>query len=137
MSTYPHTFRSEHTETVTTSSIYGSFYRKQMAPHIKIPEKMVPLLHHVDDASDEFVENLKDFVAVPNISGKFEHRHDMNTAIKLVEVWMKKLKIKYERYEIGWHEMSEACCKMPNVILGHTLGANKKMRTVILILIYI
>lgn len=131
--TYPHTFRTEHTECITTSSIYGSFYARQKLGHIPIAKELVPLLHDIDDSNEEFIENLREFVSVENVIGEFEKRHEMNKMLDIVETWLKRLKIKYECFDVGWYEMALACCKMPNVILGETVGGDRRKKTVSLL----
>lgn len=124
--TYPHTFRTEHTETKTTSSVYGSFYERQKLVHVSIAKELVPLLHYVDDHNEMFIQNLKSFVEIQNVGGVFEKRLEMEKMINTVEKWLRKLKIKYERFDVGWYTMSEACCKMPNVILGETISKSSR-----------
>lgn len=119
--TYPHTFRSKHTETVTTNATYGSFLTKGKKPIVPITPEFFRIFETIDMHSDEIVDLLRDFVQIQNISGSFYHRNNMTTAIELVEKWFEKLLIRYERNDIGWCEEPEGCCMLPNVLTGQNM----------------
>lgn len=128
---YPFTFRTKNTETVTTSSNYGSFYAQQSRPFFPIPDELTGLFDYVDCNNEPFIENLREFVRIRNVSGEFENRHEMTKGIELVKEWFKRLNIKFESFDIGWCEMSNACCKLPNVLLGKNVdGYSRRKKTV-------
>lgn len=126
---FPHTYRSENTETKTTSSQYGEFYESMKHAHISLEDDIIDLLKYVDDVKEQYVEDLQQAVAIKSISGVFEHRKDVAKMINLVEKWFGKLKIKYEKLDIGWEKIDGLCVKKPTVILG-SIGNKLDKRTV-------
>lgn len=127
---YPHTFRTTNTETVTTSSLYGLFAKGKRSSE-PISEDIMDMFNFIDKNCENYVTVLKAFIEIPNISGMASNCCKMSEAIELVEKWFVKLNIKYERYTIGWYEDPEVCCKIPDVLLGNNdEGYSKSKKTV-------
>lgn len=126
---FPHTFRTEHTETRTTSSMYGEFYESRKHVKVALEPDVIELLSLVDDSHSKYLEDLREAIAIPSVSGVFKHRIDVTNMIKLVERWFIRLKVKYEAYDNGWEKIDGLCVKRPVVLLG-TLGRNEKKNTV-------
>lgn len=126
---YPHSYRTEHSETVTTNSTYGEYYRKHEDKKIPIQPDLLKILQYVDSNRVAFLKNLEDVVEIKSISGDHEHRGEVMKMIKFTENWLKRLGVKYENFNIGFHELNGKKYRIPPVILG-TLGKDPKKRTV-------
>lgn len=126
---YPHTYRTEHSETITTNSTYGEYYRKHEDKKIPIQPELLKILQYVDSNRVTFLKNLEEAVEIKSISGEYKYRGDVMNMITFTENWLKRLGVKYENFNYGYHELGGKKCRIPPIILG-SLGKDSKKKTV-------
>lgn len=121
-------YRTEHSETRTTNSIYGEYYELSQQKKIPIQAPLLTILQYIDSHGNDFIKDLSEAVEIPSISDNLKHKNDLIRMIKFIEKWMVKLGVKYECFNIGYREVDGQKIKLPPVILG-TLGKSpdKKM----------
>lgn len=130
---YSHTFRTEHSETTTTNSMYGEYAARQREKKIGIQPALLKILQYVDSNRNKFLANLEKFIKIPSVSTKLEYVSEVQKAIKFTESWLTKLGIKYECFNIGNYELEGKKIRRPTVILGR-LGKDQHKKTVKIIL---
>ncbi|KAK4875841.1 hypothetical protein RN001_012263 [Aquatica leii] len=126
---FPHTFRTEHSETRTTSSMYGEYYVRTRKKKIKIQPELLKVIRSIDFNRMSFLKNLEEIISIPSISGNLKYVDDIAKAIKLTENWMVKLGIKHECFEIGSYTLEDKKLMRPTIILG-TLGNDSTKPTI-------
>ncbi|KAB0794870.1 hypothetical protein PPYR_11709 [Photinus pyralis] len=126
---YPHTFRTEHSETRTTSSTYGDFYHKTKEVRISIQPNLLKILRALDGNRRQFIENLREMVKIPSVSGSLKYVDEVQRCIDLVINWLVKLGVRYQPFNIGRYKLEGKENKRPSVILA-SLGENFKKKTV-------
>ncbi|KAF5283509.1 hypothetical protein FQR65_LT02662 [Abscondita terminalis] len=125
---YPHTFRTEHTETRTTSSMYGEHYEK-LKKKVRVQPTLLKILQSIDAKKKMFIKNLEEIIGIRSISGKLNYIDEIEKAIKFIEGWMLKLGIKYERFDIGTYTLEDKKLTRPTVILAY-LGRDTNKPTI-------
>lgn len=126
---FPHTYRNERSETITTNSLYGEHYRHYIDKKIHIQDTLLKILQYVDSNRNALVQNLADAVAIKSISGHPKFEKDVLKMIRFVEGWLVRLGVKYECFHIGNYEIDGKEYKLPPVILGE-IGNNVRKPTV-------
>lgn len=126
---YPHSYRTEHSETVTTNSTYGEFYRVSEETHISIQKDLLKLLQYVDSNRQQLVKDLNEAVQIKSVSGSLKYRNEVIKMIKFTETWLKRLGVKYQCFNYGYHELEGKKFRLPPIIMG-SLGTDPKKRTV-------
>lgn len=102
---YPHSYRTEHSETRTTNSMYGEYYAAVKSKKIKIQPTLMKILQYIDSHRMEFLEDLKEAVKIKSISSMLKYRDEVSKMIKFTEGWLTKLDVKYECFNIGFFEL--------------------------------
>lgn len=115
---YPHTYRTEHSETKTTSSNYGHYYAQQQSSKIHIQDNLLKILQFIDSNRKQFIQDLDDAVQIKSISLHPDYRDEILKMKKFVENWLIKLGMKYECFNIGHEDDDETKPLLPPVILG-------------------
>lgn len=126
---YPHSYRTEHSETVTTNSMYGDFYRMSGDEHISIQDELLKILQYVDSNRLPFIKDLDEAVQIKSISGQLKYRNEVIKMIKFTEKWLKSLGMKYQCFNYGYHELDGKKYRLPPIIMA-TLGNDSHKRTV-------
>ncbi|XP_023021265.2 cytosolic non-specific dipeptidase [Leptinotarsa decemlineata] len=126
---YPHSYRTEHSETKTTNSVYGEYYEAMKSKKIKIQPALLTILQFIDSNRIGFIDDLKEAVQIKSVTSKLEYRNEVKKMIKFTESWLKKLDMKYECFNIGFYELDGEKVRLPPVILA-SLGNDPKKKTV-------
>lgn len=126
---YPHTFRTEHSETKTTNATYGEYYARQIEKKITIQPPLLKIFQYVDSNRNDILNNLDNAVKIPSISGELKYRNDVHKMIKHTEDWLTKLGIKYECFNIGFHTLEGERYRIPPIILA-SIGNDSSKKTV-------
>lgn len=121
---YPHCYRTEHSETITTNSTYGDWLAKHKSTKIPIQPELLELLKYVDTYNASFLRDLQEAVSIKSISGNPKYSNEIKEMISFTEKWMIKLGAKYECFDIGYQEVGGEKYPLPPVILG-TIGGGK------------
>lgn len=124
---YPHCYRTEHSETRTTNSIYGQYYAKQMSKKIPIQPDLLKLLQFVDTYREDFIKDLREMVAIKSISSDENYQKDVKAMIALTEQWLLRLGIKYECFNLQPCKVRGKLVELPPVILGSIGSAEKTL----------
>lgn len=133
---YPHSYRTEHSETKTTNCVYGDYYAQYDSKRIRIQPDLLKIIQFIDSNRSNFVKDLTEAVAIKNISGHLDHRDEMLKMIQFAEDWLFKLGIKYECFNIGYHELEGKKVRLPKIILA-SVGHDPRKKTVILLLCFL
>ncbi|KAG5883556.1 hypothetical protein JTB14_008523 [Gonioctena quinquepunctata] len=126
---YPHSYRTEHSETKTTNSVYGEYYEAMKSRKIKIQPKLLKVIQYIDSNREEFVDDLKEAVQIKSVTSSIKYRDEVKKMIKFAEDWLTKLDMKYECFNIGFYELDGHKVRLPSVILA-SLGNDPKKKTV-------
>ncbi|XP_050304401.1 cytosolic non-specific dipeptidase-like [Anthonomus grandis grandis] len=126
---YPHTYRTEHSETKTTNSVYGEYYAAKTSKKIKIQPDLLKILQYIDSNRALFLEDLTEIVKIKSVSSKQKYRDDVYQMIHFTEEWLKKLEMKYECFNIGHYVLEGKKVRIPSVILA-SLGNDPQKKTV-------
>lgn len=130
---YPHTYRTEHSETRTTNAVYGEYYEATHSKKIKIQPELLKVMQYVDSNRNQFLDDLVDIVKLKSISGRYKYRHEVQKTIHFTEEWLTRLNMKYECFNIGYYDLEGHKTRIPSVILA-SLGHDSKKKTVSLVL---
>lgn len=128
---YPHTYRTEHSETHTTNSVYGEYYAAMKSKKIKIQPKLLTILQYIDSNSYNFIDDLAEAVKIKSISSDVKYEADVNKMIQFAQDWLKKLNLKYELFNVGFRMVGGKKVRLPPIILTQ-LGNDPKKKTVCL-----
>nr|CAI5869566.1 unnamed protein product [Callosobruchus analis] len=126
---YPHSYRTEHSETKTTNSIYGDYYAAIQSKKIHIQPELLKILQYVDSNRSEFLDDLEEAVKIKSISSQIEYQDETKKMLKFVENWLNKLDVKYECFNIGYHVIGGKKVRLPPVILAR-IGNDPKKKTI-------
>lgn len=126
---YPHSYRTEHSETVTTNSTYGDYYAKGKSKKIMIPSQLLIILQYIDSNRSQFLEDLEEIIKFKSVSSDLKYRDEVMKMIKFVEEWLQRLDIKYESFNVGHYYVSGKKVSLPPVILA-SLGNDPTKKTV-------
>lgn len=125
---YPHTYRTEHSETHTTNAVYGEYYAAMKSKKIKIQPQLLTVLQYIDSNRPAFLNDLAEAVKIKSI-GDLKHRDEVLKMIKFAEEWLRKLDMKYELFNPGFQIINGKKVRLPPVILA-SLGNDPKKKTV-------
>ncbi|XP_060528292.1 cytosolic non-specific dipeptidase-like [Cylas formicarius] len=126
---YPHTYRTEHSETLTTNCVYGDYYASRQSRKIAISPALLKILQYIDSNRAQFLENIKEAVKIRSVSNKLKYRDEIIRMIRFTEEWLNKLNVKYECFNIGFHDVDGTRVRLPPVILA-SVGNDPKKKTV-------
>ncbi|CAG8712682.1 26014_t:CDS:2, partial [Racocetra persica] len=84
----------------------------------------------VEQNQDDYVERLREAVAIPSISSDVGRRDDVIRMSHWLTSLFEKLGIKYEARDIGSHVMDDVELKLPPIILG-TYGNDPNKKTIL------
>lgn len=126
---YPHTYRTEHSETITTNAVYGEYYAAKTSKKIKIEPDLLLILQYIDSNRLQFFDDLAEVVKIKTVSGKLQYRDDVDRMINFTEEWLKTLQMKYECFNIGHYVLDGKKVRIPSVILA-SLGNCSDKKTV-------
>lgn len=125
---YPHSYRTEHSETRTTNSVYGEYYAQHQSKKIPIQPDLLKIIQFIDSRRDRFLTDLSNIVKIKSISGSLKHRAELQNMIDFTQNWLFNHGLKYERFDIGFHELEGQKVRLPTIILA-TLGENPRKKT--------
>lgn len=123
---FPHTYRNERSETITTNSLYGEHYRRRVDKKIHIQDSLLKLLQYVDANRNTLVKNLGDAVAIKSVAGHPKYGKEVLKMVKFAESWLNRLGVKYECFHIGNYKVDGKEYKLPPVIVGGIGNDGKK-----------
>lgn len=126
---YPHTYRTEHSETRTTNAEYGQYYAQSQSKKIKVQPQLLKILQYVDSNRVQIVQDLREAVKIQSTSDDLINKDNIINMVKFAEKWLLKLGVKYECFNIGTREIKGKRYKLPPVILGN-IGSDKEKKTV-------
>lgn len=126
---YPHTYRTEHSETKTTNAEYGQYYAQSQSKKIKIQPQLLKILQYADSNRTQIVADIKEAVEIESTSDDLVHKENIIKMVKFAEKWLLRLGVKYECFNIGTREVNGKRYKLPPVILGN-IGKDKEKKTV-------
>lgn len=126
---YPHTYRTEHSETRTTNAEYGQYYAQSQSKKIKIQPQLLKILQYVDSNRVQIVQDLREAVEIQSTSDDLINKDNIINMVKFAEKWLLRLGVKYECFNIGTREIKGKRYKLPPVILGN-IGSDKEKKTV-------
>ncbi|VEN51614.1 unnamed protein product, partial [Callosobruchus maculatus] len=126
---YPHSYRTEHSETKTTNSIYGEYYAAISSKKIHIQPELLKILQFVDSNRSEFLDDLEEAIKIKSISSKIAYQDETKKMLKFVENWLNKLDVKYECFNIGYHVIDGKKVRLPPVLLA-SIGNDPKKKTI-------
>ncbi|KAI4461418.1 beta-ala-his dipeptidase [Holotrichia oblita] len=124
---YPHTYRTEHSETRTTNAEYGQYYAQSQSKKIKIQPQLLKILQYVDSNRVQIVQDLREAVKIQSTSDDLINKDNIINMVKFAEKWLLELGVKYECFNIGTREIKGKRYKLPPVILGN-IGSDKEKR---------
>ncbi|KAI4461415.1 beta-ala-his dipeptidase [Holotrichia oblita] len=125
---YPHTYRTEHSETRTTNAEYGQYYAQSQSKKIKIQPQLLKILQYVDSNRVQIVQDLREAVKIQSTSDDLINKDNIINMVKFAEKWLLELGVKYECFNIGTREIKGKRYKLPPVILGN-IGSDKEKKT--------
>ncbi|CAH1155802.1 unnamed protein product [Phaedon cochleariae] len=126
---YPHSYRTEHSETKTTNSVYGDYYAAMKSKKIKIQPNLLTIIQYIDSYRSQFLDDLEEAVKIKSITTDLKYRDEVKNMIKFTEGWLTKLDMKYECFNIGFYQVDDQKVRLPPVILA-SLGNDPKKKTV-------
>lgn len=86
---------------------------------------------YIDDHRIEYIENLKEAVAIKSVSAWPDHRNDIVEMMKWAETRLKELGTVTELVDVGKQELPDGTeISLPPVLIG-TLGNNSSKKTVL------
>lgn len=126
---YPHTYRTEHSETHTTNAVYGEYYEAMKSKKIKIPPPLLGVLQVIDSNRNAFKDDLEEAVKIKSITSDLKYKEEVLKMIRFTEEWLKKLDMRYELFNVGFRIVDGKKARLPPVILA-SLGNDSKKKTV-------
>lgn len=115
---FPHTYRNEHTETITTNYTYGSWYAEHVKFKIPIKRQLLKLLKDIDGCERSYRRDLSDTVAIKCIPTNPKYSKEIYRMKSYVEGWFNKLSIRNESFDIGSIQFGDQTLVLPPVLLG-------------------
>ncbi|CAH0554685.1 unnamed protein product [Brassicogethes aeneus] len=133
---FPHTYRNEHTETITTNFTYGSWYAEHVRFKIPIQPTLLKLLKEIDGHENKFRHNLAKAISFKTIPTDPKYSKEIYGMKAYVESWFSKLGIRNESFDVGSTEINGKTITLPPITLGRLVkpGGNKKTLCVYLYL---
>ncbi|KXZ75665.1 cytosolic non-specific dipeptidase [Tribolium castaneum] len=125
---YPHSYRTEHSETRTTNSVYGEYYAQHQSKRIPIQPDLLKIIQFIDSHRGRFLKDLADVVMIKSVSGNLEYKDEVQKMIDFTQNWLSKLGLKYERFNIGFHELGGEKHRLPVILLA-SLGNDQRKKT--------
>ncbi|XP_028138514.1 beta-Ala-His dipeptidase-like isoform X1 [Diabrotica virgifera virgifera] len=126
---YPHAYRTEHSETQTTSGSYGAYFLVKQSMKIKIQPALLKIIQFIDSNRKNFLKDLEHAVKIRSITTDIQYRSDGKKMIKFIEDWLVKLDLRYECFNIGFYNLNGQKVRIPPVILA-SLGNDPNKYTV-------
>ncbi|KAJ8961057.1 hypothetical protein NQ314_005987 [Rhamnusium bicolor] len=125
----PHCYRTEHSETKTSNSIYGSFEAARRSRKIHVQPVLQKIMQYVDANRAQFVDNLAEAVKIKSITTEIKYKQEVDKMTKFAEKWLLKLHIDYECFNIGYYKVDGKRIKLPPIILA-SLDSSPRKKTV-------
>ncbi|XP_032691198.1 cytosolic non-specific dipeptidase [Odontomachus brunneus] len=98
----------------------------------KLPSTLDNLFKYIDDHAQDYINNLREAVAIKSVSAWPDYRNEVVKMMKWAEVKLKSLKATTELVDIGKQPLPNGTeIPLPPVLLG-TLGSDPKKKTVLL-----
>ncbi|CAK9797255.1 Cytosolic non-specific dipeptidase [Anthophora quadrimaculata] len=98
----------------------------------ELPSTLKHLFSYIDDHKADYVNNLREAVAIKSVSAWPDHRNEIIKMMKWAEVRLKSLGATTELADVGKQELPDGSkIPLPPVLLG-TLGSDPKKKTVLL-----
>lgn len=85
---------------------------------------------YVDEHQNEFVERLRQAVAIPSVSSQLEHRPDCFKMGEYLAAEMTRLGVQVTKMDVGDQELEGQKVKLPPILLG-TYGSDPKKKTLL------
>lgn len=126
---YPHTYRTEHSETHTTNAVYGEYYEAMQSKKIKIQPELLAVLQYVDSNRSTFLKDLAEAVKIKSITSDVKYKDEVKKMTLFSEEWLTKLDMKYELFNVGFRLVDGKKVRLPPVVLA-SLGNDPKKKTV-------
>ncbi|RZC33444.1 PHF5 and/or Peptidase M20 domain containing protein [Asbolus verrucosus] len=120
---------TEHSETRTTNSVYGEYHAQHQSKKIPIQPDLLKIIQFVDSHRNGFLKDLSEVVEIKSISGDLKYRDQVEKMIKFTENWLFEHGLKYEPFNIGFHEVEGQKLQLPVIILT-SLGSDPEKKTV-------
>ncbi|KAK6628534.1 Metallopeptidase M20 [Polyplax serrata] len=99
---------------------------------MSVPEPMKKLFSFIDSHKTDYVNNLREAVAIKSVSAWPDHRGEVVRMVKWVEEKLKELGTKCELKDIGTQPLQDGTTiPLPPVLLG-TLGEDPSKKTVLI-----
>lgn len=93
---------------------------------------MLDISRYIDDHAQDYINNLKEAIAIKSVSAWPDHRNEVVKMMKWAEVKLKSLEATTELVDIGKQPLPNGSeIPLPPVLLG-TLGSDPKKKTVLL-----
>ena len=125
---YPHSYRTEHSETRTSNSVYGEYHAQIQSKKIPIQPDLLKIIQFIDSHRKKFLRDVAEAVQIKSISGDLEYRDEVQKMINFAEDWLSLLGLKYERFNLGFHELEGKSVRLPTIILA-SLGTDMRKKT--------
>lgn len=132
---YPHTYRTEHSETHTSNAEYGNYYAAMKSRKIKIQPQLLPILQFIDSNPQSFLKDLEEAVKIKSITSDLKYKTEVQKMIKFAEKWLIKLDMKFELFNVGFRYVDGHKVRLPPVILA-SFGNDPKKKTVSILKIF-
>ncbi|OAD52750.1 Cytosolic non-specific dipeptidase [Eufriesea mexicana] len=98
----------------------------------ELPSQLKQLFRYIDDHKVEYINNLREAVAIKSVSSWPDHRNEIIKMMKWTEIKLKDLGVTTELVDIGKQNLPDGSqIPLPPVLLG-TLGSDPKKKTVLL-----
>ncbi|XP_029669410.1 cytosolic non-specific dipeptidase [Formica exsecta] len=99
---------------------------------MELPSALKTLFKYIDEHKQEYINNLKEAVAIKSVSAWPDHRDEIVKMMKLAEVKLKNLGATTELVDVGKQTLPDGSeIPLPPVLLGD-LGSDPKKKTVLL-----
>ncbi|XP_070169255.1 cytosolic non-specific dipeptidase [Polyergus mexicanus] len=99
---------------------------------MELPSPLKTLFKYIDEHKQEYINNLKEIVAIKSVSAWPDHRDEIVKMMKLAEVKLKNLGATTELVDIGKQTLPDSSeIPLPPVLLSD-LGSDPKKKTVLL-----
>ncbi|CAG9769828.1 unnamed protein product [Ceutorhynchus assimilis] len=115
---FPHLYRAEHSETNTTNGVYGDYYAKKQSKKIGIQKDLLKILNYIDSHRNQFLDKLADIIQIKSVSGRLKYQRDVQKMVLYTETWLKRLRMKYECFDIGTYNLEGETVRVPSIILA-------------------
>ncbi|XP_066591237.1 cytosolic non-specific dipeptidase [Prorops nasuta] len=97
-----------------------------------VPAPLQKLFSYIDEHKTEYIDNLRDVVAIKSVSAWPAHRQEITKMVKWTEVKLKNLGVSTELANLGKQNLPDGReLPLPPALLG-TLGADPKKKTVLI-----